>query len=233
MRPIGSRCARCGLADERRPQTPRSRECAWRRACSFGCLVALVGVGAIAASAGPIDARLMLESDSDGWAYAIAGPSDLVCFGVITDAQSLKGTKPRFFMSGMLSRTGRIARLMERLTKPLAIKAMPVPCRWLPLKADARSIRIGDAQATRDDPLTGRGLWEAICKSEEVATALDEDADKLERIERTSKAAYQAYLARRFPTFIARVTTDLERAFWSRRCSSESNYERNSQRALA
>ena len=150
---------------------------------------------------------------------------------MITDAQSLKGTKPRFFMSGMLSRTGRIARLMERLTKPLAIKAMPVPCRWLPLKADARSIRIGDAQASYD-PLTGRGLWEAICKSEEVATALDEDADKLERIERTSKAAYQAYLARRFDFYRAGYNR-FGTGFWSRRCSSKSNYERNSQRALA
>ncbi|WP_246205448.1 hypothetical protein [Microvirga arsenatis] len=139
---------------------------------------------------------------------------------MITDALSLSGQRPPLFASGLLARTERIARLLERLHDAPVVRAMPLPCRWLPLRAGPKSVRIGDAHASFD-PLAGRGLWEAIRRAEEIALALDTDPALLESIERSSKKAYQRYLAERADFYrdgCIRFGTD----FWVRRCLSES-----------
>jgi 2-polyprenyl-6-methoxyphenol hydroxylase-like FAD-dependent oxidoreductase len=76
----------------------------------------------------------------------------------------------------------------------LAVATTPVPCRFLPLRANKETIRIGDAQASFD-PIAGRGLWHAIRGAEEVAIAIDEDPERLVSIGRQAADAYRQYLA--------------------------------------
>lgn len=181
-------------------------------------LIALVGTGQLSADAGVIDKRLMIEAGVAGWAYGIAGPEGSFCYGVISDANSLKA-RPDLALR-VLDGTKRIAACVERLSASPSLAATPLPCRWLPLQAGPRTIRIGDAQASFD-PLAGRGLWQALRMAEDVAQALDADPAQLAAVERRSRADYDHYLAQRRDFYLAgfrRFGTE----FWARRCGIES-----------
>ncbi|MBP2470649.1 2-polyprenyl-6-methoxyphenol hydroxylase-like FAD-dependent oxidoreductase [Sinorhizobium meliloti] len=182
-------------------------------------LIALVTFGRIDGVDDSLDTRLLIEAAADGWAYGIVGPDNLACLGVITDAESLAGETPRAIVSRVLDATDRVASLVTKLSQPIAFQAIPIPCRWLPLKVDPTSLRLGDAQASFD-PLAGRGLWSAIRMAEEISIALDTRPDKLALLEQKSRASYQRYLAQRLSSY--RAGRDrFKTGFWTRRCSSE------------
>lgn len=187
-------------------------------------LVALVAMGEVPASAAPVDTRLMIEAAPEAWAYGVMGPGRSVCLGVITDAEALAGARPGPFAADVLGRTERIVRLLDRLGGPLAVGATPLPCRFLPLHSDARSIRVGDAQASLD-PLAGRGLWQAIRGAGEAAAALDEEPERLTLLAQRAQAAYRSYLATRAAFYCAghdRFGT----GFWARRLAAHSQRPR-------
>lgn len=177
-------------------------------------LIAIVAVGEIDHSR-PVDGRLIIEATEDGWAYAIAGHKNRMCIAVVTDAQELSGQTPRGFALRTIEKTDQIARIADRLRQPVLFQAVPVPCRWLPFNAGPGILRIGDAQVSFD-PLSGRGLWEAIRRSEEVALALDSRIGELRLLEAKSRSAYRRYLTERLGYYRSardRFGTD----FWSRR----------------
>jgi 2-polyprenyl-6-methoxyphenol hydroxylase-like FAD-dependent oxidoreductase len=182
-------------------------------------LIAVVGKGKLRNTGDAIDSRLIIEADAAGWSYGIAGPSDQVCFGVITDAQALSGFRPEVFAMNMFHRTERISQVLGKLSEPPALRATPVPCRWFSMRVDANSVRVGDAQASFD-PIAGKGLWEAIRSAHEVAVALDTDPEQICQIERVSAESYQRYMVKRsyfYQEGFNRYGTD----FWSRRLPSD------------
>ena len=139
-------------------------------------LVALVAVTRPEAPGRTPDSRLIVEAGPDGWAYGVAGPDNLHCVGVVTDAEALAGSRPNDFASRLLAGTERLAAFAAICP---TYQAVPVHCRWLSVRAGQCSVRIGDAQASFD-PVAGRGLWEAIRMAEAVAVALDTDPDQLD-----------------------------------------------------
>ena len=166
------------------------------------------------APARSLDSRLIVEAGPDGWAYGVAGPDDLHCVGVVTDAEALAGSRPNDFATRLLAGTERLAAFAAICP---TFQAVPVHCRWLPVRAGQCSVRIGDAQASFD-PVAGRGLWEAIRMAEAVAVALDTDPDQLDVIEDSSARRYRRYLADRREYY----RIGLERfgtGFWERRCA--------------
>lgn len=175
--------------------------------------------GEIAESREPTDQRLLIEASDNGWAYGILGPRNLVCVGVITDVQSVAGRSPQTVARSILDGTSRIARLTTRITRSIVFQAAPVFCRWLPLVAGHKTLRIGDAHASFD-PLAGRGLWSAIRSTEQVANALDTRPDNLELLQHSSRVSYNRYLEQRLGHYQA-ANERFATGFWARRCSRQ------------
>jgi len=187
-------------------------------------LIALVGLGRMSASAEPPDRRLIVEAVSDGWVYVLAGPGSILCCGVITDLPALAGKRPQNFAADAVGRTERVGLFLQRLDGPLGFTATPVPCRWLPLVADPKSIRIGDAHASYD-PVAGRGLWEALRGAEEIALTLDREPERLGRLERRSRYAYIRYLVEREEMY-RRGGDRFGSGFWMRRRTADPDRQR-------
>ena len=158
----------------------------------------------------------LIEAGPDGWAYGVAGPGDLYCFGVVTDAEALAGSRPDAFASARTWPAPSGLPVSRRLLRRSIFGPCRVPCRWLPLRAGPGCVRVGDAQASYD-PIAGRGLWEAIRGAEAVALALDTDPGRLEVIEDHSARRYRRYLADR-RAFYRLGFERFGTAFWERRC---------------
>ncbi|HWE15776.1 MAG TPA: hypothetical protein VG758_01135 [Hyphomicrobiaceae bacterium] len=178
-------------------------------------LVALLGRGTLMEAAGSVDTRLLIEAHPEGWIYGVVGPRRTVCVGIVTDAQALQGTPPAAFAAKVLSETERIARLTEAVVDRLDIVGIPVDCRRRRLKAGRRSIRVGDAHMSFD-PLAGRGLWEAIYRTERVMATLDRRQHELDSMERGLRAGYARYLQQR-AAFYREGYARFGTGFWARR----------------
>lgn len=178
-------------------------------------LIALVAMCDTADSPEPIDARLMIEATPDGWAYGVLGPGRRLCLSIISDAEALASRRRELFFAEVLSRTERIFQLSRRYGGPVSVAATPLPCRFLPLCANERSVRIGDAQASFD-PIAGRGLWQAIRSAEDVAIAVDEEPERLALIGHRMEESYRRYLSTRQDFYRAGYER-FRTAFWSRR----------------
>jgi 2-polyprenyl-6-methoxyphenol hydroxylase-like FAD-dependent oxidoreductase len=179
-------------------------------------LVAFIGTG-IVSSDEAVDARLLIEAVAEGWCYGVMGPNGAVCLGFITDKEELVRSQGKSRALDALEGTARISRLLHRLKQPLKLSATAVPCRWLPLMADARTIRVGDAQASYD-PIAGRGLWSALTRSTLVAKALARNARDLTDVAQLLRRDYERYAAEREALYreaLARFGT----GFWARRCA--------------
>jgi hypothetical protein len=116
-----------------------------------------------------------------------------------------------------MGETERIARLAEAVVGRLAIVGLPVDCRRRPLKAGPRSIRLGDAHMSLD-PLAGRGLWEAIYRTERIMAALDRCQHEVDCMELGLRAGYARYLRQR-AAFYREGYARFRTGFWARRAA--------------
>lgn len=162
------------------------------------------------------DARLHLETTPEGWTYAILGPQGRLCLALITDASALAGRRPDALMADALDATRRIGTMAAALRQPSRVSAGPIVCGWRPLRAGPSIIRVGDAQASFD-PISGRGLWQALRTAEGVAVALDSDGGVgLGRWEEISRLAYDDHRRVR-ARYYFQGAGPLPGGFWTRR----------------
>ena len=179
-------------------------------------LIALVATVSPPHPIGAVDARLSIEAVAQGWVYGVGGPGNLLCFGVITDRIALAGQNQQDMATSLLMQSERFAPRIAQSTSSLSFHAVPIPCRWLPLRAGSRLLRVGDAQASFD-PVSGRGLWEAIRTGAAIASALNNGPHQLDAIERDSAVRYRRYLIERL-AFYHLALQRFGSGFWQRRC---------------
>lgn len=178
-------------------------------------LIAFVAVGPCLAPGYTVDARLLIEALPNGWAYGLLGPGRVAVVAFVTDSDCLSGQNARAFATEALRGSARVVDLFEAISAPAALAAVPIICRRRPLLAGSRKLRVGDAQASYD-PISGRGLWEALSMSERVAQAMDAGGDALLELELSSRRSYDSYLRQRME-FYASAQQRYETSFWSRR----------------
>lgn len=177
-------------------------------------LIAFTVCGVLRPGAAETDARLLIEALPEGWTYGMLGPNDTGGVGLITDAQAVAGHNPWLLVLSALRRSCRISRMLDALAHTTP-HAKPVPCRWRPVRAGTRIVRVGDAQASFD-PISGRGLWEGLRMAEQVAAAVHDGGGGLLDVEEASRDAYFAYLARRAALYAVGAQRFLT-PFWARR----------------
>ena len=179
-------------------------------------LIGLVATMSLGQPIGVIDARLSIEAVAQGWVYSVGGRSNLLSFGVITDRIALAGQNPQDMATSLLMQSERLAPRVAQSTSSLSFHAVPIPCRWLPFRAGSRLLRVGDAQASFD-PISGRGLWEAIHTGAAIASALNDGPHQFDAIERDSATRYRRYLIERL-AFYHLALQRFGSGFWQRRC---------------
>jgi len=185
-------------------------------------LVALLATGV--GGPGPLDHRLHLEATSDAWLYGVAGPGQSLCIGVVTDAETIGKRPPPEVFWHAVGATHCISALAAAYENQPAIKGAPIVCRWRPLRSGPRTLRIGDAQASYD-PLSGRGLWEALQVAVAMAAALDaEDHIELERLDQLSRRRYFDHCRQR-TTYYRQGAEWFRSGFWTRRLETADTFE--------
>lgn len=177
-------------------------------------LIAFTARGSCGIASPGLDRRLLIEALPEGWAYGLLGPGDTAGIGFITDAQAVAGRNARAVACAAMRGSERIARLLDAFPV-VRLAAAPIPCHWRPVRAGARAVRVGDAQASYD-PITGRGLWEALYTADRVAAALHAGGGELRSMEEASRQAYRVYLAQR-AAFYAEASGRFGTPFWARR----------------
>ena len=169
------------------------------------------------------DRRLRIEAVPNGWWYALR-TSGALGLGFVTDRQTLKSCSPEELWSK--SSVGPILDLVESASGAGQLRRVPVRCS---IVNDGEN-RIGNARAAYD-PLTGRGVAEAVRNALETVSLLRKD--RLAARRRLEKH-YAEYLVERQQLYelgAARFGT----GFWIRRLAhnivdNERNARRNPSR---
>lgn len=182
-------------------------------------LIALVLTGTVDPANGVVDARLVVEACRDGWAYGVTSGTR-ACIGFVTDLEALRcsGVEPCAFIIMALSGTVKVGEMLRCLGPDSVMRGHHLACGLRSLFDGERWVRIGDARITFD-PLSGRGLWEAIRGAERVAAILDEVPQSLAAEEARTREAYADYLRQR-QAFYDEIGDRFGPGFWTRRVAN-------------
>lgn len=172
------------------------------------------------------DSRLLIEAVEDGWCYFTNGPNESAVLGVITDSLILSRRDPARFALDTLRQTSRIADCCSSFVRETEIRAIPIECGKRPYidHESLNTIRIGDALAMHD-PISGRGLWEAIKSGELVAATITNDQTQLPNVMGAVSSRYERYLVERSSFYrlgYERFAAD----FWRRRLTQRTSSSR-------
>lgn len=181
------------------------------------CLIAITACQPPPATSAE-DKRLILEAVPDGWWYAARGPDGRIGFGLLTDRETLVGRTVLDVWRVAARQAMEIATLGPLTVEPTNLCAAPAPCLMSRLSPSPDTIRIGNALAAYD-PLTGKGVFEAVRYACDVAEHLATGNEDLALIERQLERGYAAYLEERRGLY-RRAARRFDTGFWRRRVNA-------------
>jgi flavin-dependent dehydrogenase len=136
----------------------------------------------------------------------LRGPAGTLGLGFLTDRQCLQSRSPEGLWQSALS--GPVRNMTELATHPGPLRRAPVRCAMVTPGVD----RVGNARAAYD-PLTGRGVPEALRNALETASSLGQDRRLAEKRLGQHYAQYLEECRRLYELGAARFGT----GFWQRR----------------
>ncbi|MFC5050525.1 NAD(P)/FAD-dependent oxidoreductase [Rubritalea spongiae] len=163
-----------------------------------------------------LDLRLRIEATPHGWWYAQPAPGGIIGLGFLTDRETIKGLNKEHVWQEMLPPSLVSILMSAQMQSP--IHATSVTCALV----SHSHHHIGNARASYD-PLTGRGVAEALRNTLETISSLPhESGSKPTEIEQH----YNAYLTERRQLYtlgFKRFKSD----FWQRRITTPSSLVRS------
>lgn len=158
------------------------------------------------------DRRLRIEAVPQGWWYALPSRGGALGLGFITDRQTIKGHSLEGIWDTAI--TNPILDMVQSAQKSSPLRSTPVRCSIVTSGDD----RIGNARASYD-PLTGRGVAEAVRNALETVSRLGQNRQaEQNRLEQH----YASYLQKRTQLYELGATR-FGTGFWTRRLNAITN----------
>lgn len=181
-------------------------------------LIALLTYGTT--DPGPVDQRLLLEANEDGWWYAAPIPGDRAVIAFMTDPDLIptSAVGRNAYVREKLEATTLIRDLAARMRSADRLVGFPANGSIKQTIHGTNWVSIGDAAATYD-PLSGRGVASALAKGVAIARLVSQSADlgdALRRYADAERATFSDYIHEHRETY-RRAASRYQSAFWARR----------------
>lgn len=159
------------------------------------------------------DHRLRIESVPQGWWYALPASADRLGVGFVTDRQTIKDRSLEEVWHSALD--GPIREIVAQAKSSSALRGTPVRCALV----EGHANRIGNARASYD-PLTGRGVAEAIRNALDTVSQAEQNWQPLPPYLGEHYASYLRKRAELYRLGANRYGT----GFWTRRLSRQTDH---------